>query len=246
VAKIARMPYDIGKGYRLEMTMLNKKGGKAFRNRVCKEVFLFALCFDVGVNFKVRVGSGHWIRKIRINRKRPVFVMFGDTDIDKRRREARRVQHTMSLLTKRLKIKSPVVSISKSTRCNAIFVETTRWFLRSPVAVHMLMTCVRASLRTSSAEKHRTIRSFINRVKRDVHNDGEQLSDADYNKTVDGFLNKTLPCLKRPKREDWLNMPFKNAPPIRFRLPGIVEYDPGNTTKYNYTNSILANRFGYA
>lgn len=202
--------------YNYVMSVMSKVGTLAFMPVTCKEMFCKSILIDI-LDFKY---YGLYMDRYRWDKADldcPNVVIWVR---DNRSARANNIQEALNLLSSRMGLKSAIVRLVENNK-TAIAIEVDPWYFKSSVSTHGLMTFIRIGAKrypTSNLDK------LINYTIENDDGDGEQLRVAVSTGCLVGFLDKTLPCLKRDGRSDWLvkRRSFEHAPVYSLSWHGIA------------------------
>lgn len=181
--------------YRGYMTAVNTDGGMLFLYQGCKESFLF---YYNGIGIKRGASSygtnGCRDGEIDIDNPR-LFMAVGDSYKTRPVWMAK----TMNLLTRVTGLEIKTYHMPDAW---GVMVEPDPIFISNSVALHGLLTFMRAGLNGSGDGPHDTtdiykfIKSVISHNRIAGSNDGRQISRAEDNDNLFGFLNLNLPIFE--------------------------------------------------
>ena len=138
----------------------------------------------------------------------------------------------------------PQVSISGHDLCNAVFIKFPKFFFKSVIAWSFVMTMVRGAAKTVGDTKVsiKTLDDFLSDITNVVqrHADSSQLRSGIAEGNVKSILDKTLPCVTKPGREDWLVKRQGS-----FQHPGFVTYRKEfHEPDARWTEALMTNYYG--
>jgi hypothetical protein len=206
------------------MAPLNKKGGLLFLSQSCKE----SLCYYF-IGHAIAPGNTDymWTPKSEGEANLDKFQMlFTLSELNSTyasvKERAGWVQDVATALGERM---GEQIDIYLLEGTSAIIIEAGPLFQRSSVAMHGIMTFLRAASKGESFRapiKFNTIDEFVDGVL-DSNNsqDAEQLRAGVRKENVKGFLDKTLPAMNMDGYEAWLQF----SPNQAIFYPGLVRYN---------------------
>lgn len=198
------------------ISFLNADGGLYMPYLYCKEL---VIKYFSGNHLLPGDTTLWWCRSHTgaVNLDKPQFVISGRTRAPNLSFES--VRRAMDLLSSRMNEKIDVQLISGT---NLIVITTSRFFARSSVSMHGLLTVARGALKLRNLPN--TIDEFFRIVSDEDSADAEQIIDAGRNGNLDGFLNKSLVAQNAPRFDSWIGGYEKHFGRLGPTAPGIVSY----------------------
>lgn len=251
-------------GYNGEMGILTTNHELAFHLVACKEEFYTATSKHLGwldSNLQDKAADvlpGAPVAKNKTIYTKSARLVMIYRDSVGRKKVANRVLDVVEKLRKRLRLKYPTtVSYSADPKSPAMLIDCDKFFLRSPVSQSAIMTFIRGSMNTTF--EYKTLNGFIKKLiaimsadedfdgddyyddySSNAMDDAEHLMMARENDTLDAFLKRKLPCIRRKGFSDCRF--YRNDSWSGQRFDGIAEYHKPKNYK-EVTKTFVVNRY---
>lgn len=222
-------PYEIpNHPYYGVFSALNSDGGLLFIPQSCKEEFLVDFASIAVMEGRVygttryRDGCFDW--------ENPRLIMgMGKISGD----AFPRIKSVVELLADKHDTK---LDVEKLPGTNYAVITTDKFYLHDSVAMHGLLTFIRAAGRSICLDKKTDIYNLIEETIWSGRLDGEQLGEAEENGNLDGWLDKDLHIFN--KKNAWYMATTSGYGEISPWYPGIVTYGSRDYSRYSLESYI--------
>lgn len=233
------------KAHRRTISMLHENGTTTFwKPVVCKDELINRLIKQIVPQYANIWGYNPDtpLSKIRANLDRPGFVVY--LGREQREKNALKFIEIIHQVEEILGIEHPsapeLPKVGEDRKSAPLVVRADSWWIRSPVSLSFYFVLLRIAPFMRMRESFDKMVARIRKRQHETKKDGfsKKIKEALYiekskkNGNWDGFLNKTLPCLNREGRSDWL---------LQTTGRGIVSYNQGFDIEYPMSYDELFN-----
>src|SRR5690606_33929260 len=207
---------------------LNSDGGLLFTLQSCKEEFL--VDFASTAVMESRVGGTTRYRDGCFDWENPRLIMcMGKIGWD----VFPRIKSVVELLADK---HNTSLDVEKLPKTNYVVITPDKFYLHDSVALHGLLTFIRAAGRAACLDRKTDIFNLIEETIWSGRLDGEQLGEAEENGNLDGWLDRKLPIFDKPRA--WYMATKSGYGEISPWYPGIVTYGSQDYRRYSLDSYI--------